>query len=120
MRKIIATSLFTLMFVSPHSFADDFKDAADKLCNKITMCITQEVSASDDLPPEMKQMVTIMAQKACASLYDQKDALKDNKHIKAAAACFNSAAEKSCDSLDKGLETPECKALNKLMEAELQ
>lgn len=107
---------FVVLLSANAVMADDFKEAATKLCDKMTMCIIEQINSEEDLPPQMKEMATAVAKNACSSLYEMESFIIDEQHQDAAVTCLESAAKKNCESLQEGLETPECEKFEKLIE----
>lgn len=96
--------------------ADEFKEAADKLCSKMTSCIVEQMAAEEDLSPQIKEMAGAMAKKMCSSLYKLEAVAEQSKLQESAIACFKSAEKQICSSLQDGFQTPECRDFEKLAE----
>jgi hypothetical protein len=105
---------YSMLLLSTPLLANDFKKAADKLCDKMTVCIVEQMDAEEDLPPQMKEMAKVMAANMCSSLYEFENMVKDAELTKSAVACFESVEQQSCSSVQQGFETPECKDFEKL------
>jgi hypothetical protein len=110
----MAPLFISALIFSAHTHASDFGKAADKLCNKMTACIVQQISADDDLPPQMKEMAKNMAKNMCTSFYEFEEVIENTNLVDSSLACFDSLEALECSDLMDGFETPECKEFEKL------
>lgn len=114
MNKMMVAATSLALLVSANAHADKFDDAADKLCSKLTMCLTKQLENETGLPGVMKGFSKKIAKTACDALQDSRSFLDEKGLIEAGTACYNSAAIKSCDAIVDGLNTPECEEFEKL------
>lgn len=82
-------------------------------CEKLKKCALQEVE-SQDIPPEMRQMVENMAASMCTNLIAFSQVEPYKELYVPAAQCMQSLADKSCTEMQDDVETPECKNYEKL------
>nr|WP_136250828.1 hypothetical protein [Ningiella ruwaisensis] len=111
--------LFTT-FPSPSkaniSQSEQFKVAADSLCTKMKTCMLNDIAQNkEEYPPQMAQMIEQMTQNMCASFYEFSELLEVNMidEYGSAIKCIQSVEKQSCEAINEGLETAECKAFEK-------
>ena len=92
------------------AMADDFAQAADALCQKQRSCVMAQMG-SQEMPPQMRQMMLQMVDGMCQSLQQNYVTAGDQGHplYAQATACMRSLSEMSCQTLEDGqVDTPEC------------
>ena len=85
--------------------------AAQKLCDKTKMCLKQEMSGSEDIPPGMESMMAAMVDEMCRQFIVVADVHEYHDLVEPATDCLNSMEQRSCDELlNADDDTKACKA----------
>jgi hypothetical protein len=117
MKKFLSV-LLVLIAMPAFSDSSSFSEAANALCQKQKSCITQQVN-SDEVPPQMRQMMLQMVDSVCESMQQNFDAASTESHpmYSEAVSCMNSMAELDCQSLQQGsVKTEACEAYQRKAE----
>jgi hypothetical protein len=96
--------------------ADELADASRALCDNVKSCALEQM-ASQELTPEMRQMMEPMLANMCTQMNSKiKEVPTDHGLYKPALACIRSMQSLTCEQMQNGMETqtPECQEYEKL------
>lgn len=92
--------------------------AAQKMCDKTKMCLKQEMSDSQDIPPGMENMMSAMVDEMCRQFTLVADVHEYHELVEPATACLNSMEQRSCDDLiNSEDDTQACKAYQSIADS---
>ena len=96
--------LLTLMFaVSGFAGADSLSESSDQLCEKIKVCGMEQMSAEEDLPQEMMEMMKPIYAELCKTIISPYIVETEDAGLQdMAAACLDTINELNCTDLMDG------------------
>lgn len=121
MRKLFA--LIALMFALP-AIADvaAYKQAATVFCEKIKMCITEEVKkeTGGEVPAQMQEIIDSMSAQMCSQYIPEEvmdNAAQYAEMIEAGTACLDDLSAISCDQISNAQEPASCTEAQRIADA---
>ena len=98
--------------------ADELADASRALCDNVKSCALEQM-ASQELTPEMRQMMEPMLANMCTQMNSEIEEVPTGDGLyKPALACIRSMQSLTCEQLQDGTgmqtQTPECQEYEKL------
>lgn len=98
--------------------AEALNTAAQNLCNKTKVCLLQDMEETEDISPEIEEMMDVVVNEMCRQFKKIAEVHDYHDLIEPATACFESMSARSCDDLlNSDDDTQACKAYQSLADS---
>ncbi|MEP4891195.1 MAG: hypothetical protein ABJV04_14305 [Aliiglaciecola sp.] len=113
MLRLTTLITLSLTMMSSLTFAENIEEASIRLCDHIKVCVTEQISTTDEIPPEMRAMIDGMVDNMCKSIMDTNAVTGNAEFEESAIACVDSITNLSCKDVESAGQTPACLAFEK-------
>ena len=105
-----------------HAGVDEYKAAAAGFCDKIKMCINEEMAKEmgGNVPPQMQKMVDGMASQMCAQYVPQMFEEKFTQHediVDKGTQCLTEMQDKPCSDFENEKIPASCEEMQSMAKA---